>query len=390
MKIKTFYAKNMQAGLRLVKEQLGLDALILSSREFPAPGSGRNAAGVEIVAAVDGDANALVCPSEAACLTEALKVPALRRRAIPEPVDICSFSTPCCMETDRLPEPVSQDRRGTRVPEQAKPSDLFSPDRAPDRSPSNRTYQWLLSKQIDSSLAYRLLEDACATLPPEDRTNIELVQQAVVAAARKLVVLPPKGGDTPAKRIVFFVGPTGVGKTTSIAKLAARLALKQRKRIVLITLDGYRVGAVEQLRAYAGLMGVPFRFVQRSSELSQVINQYSQRDYILIDTIGHSPRNLQSLQELGRSLVTCGDVEGHLVVSATTKPFDIPEIITRFDCCAPDHLLFTKLDETRSLGLILNELVRTGRPLRYYSDGQCVPEDFHVASRDRIVDLVLN
>ncbi len=391
MKIKTFYAKNMQAGLRLIKEQLGPDALILSSREFPAPGSGRNAAGIEIVAAADRDSNAPECPSGDVCLAAEPRIPARSRAAIQEPEDHCSFSAPGCMEAERRVEPIAQDRPwGTRVPEQAKFPDSGSPDQFTDRLPSNRTYQWLLSKDIDSSLACRLLEDAWATLPLEDRGDTEVLRQAVAEAAQKLVAVPPQCGDTPAKRIVFFVGPTGVGKTTSIAKLAARLALKQHKKIVLISLDGYRVGAVEQLRTYAGLMGVPFRFVQSSSGLRQVIDEYSQRDYILIDTIGHSPRNLEPLRDFGRSLATCGDAEGHLVVSATTKPGDIPGIISRFDCCAPDHLLFTKLDETGSLGLILNELVRTGRPLRYYSDGQCVPEDFHIASRDRIVDLVLN
>ncbi len=391
MKIKTFYAKSMQAGLRLVKEQLGPDALILSSRQLPTPGAGRNAAGIEIVAAVDGDSNNLVCPSGTAYPTTLAKVPASRRGATLKLEDTCDFSTLGCRDADCQTKPISQDRRcRTCAPEEAKISDSHRLDPPADQLAASRTYQWLLSKEINSSLASRLLEDACSALPPEDRADTTVLQQAVVAAARKLVSVPSRGGDMPAKRIVFFVGPTGVGKTTSIAKLAAHLALKQRRRIVLITLDGYRIGAVEQLRTYAGFMGVPFRFVQSPSELRQVIDENSRRDYILIDTIGHGPRDPEVLRDLGLSLAMCGDVEGHLVVSATTKPGDIPEIMARFDCCAPDHLLFTKLDETRNLGPILNELVRTGLPLRYYSDGQRVPEDFHVANRDIIVDLVLN
>ncbi|NWG13359.1 MAG: flagellar biosynthesis protein FlhF [Acidobacteria bacterium] len=391
MKIRTIYAKSMQAGLRMVKEQLGPDALILSSREFPSPGSGRRATGIEIVAALDGEPEPQPSLLGEASTTAGQESEAPGRRPFTEPEDFCTFSARSFMEKDHREEPIPEDRtRCKRLEEEAPNPQPIRPDSATDAPLASRVYQWLLSKEISSSLASRLLEEACATLPFVDRAETAVLQQAVAAAARKLVAAPPEAGEAPAKRIVFFVGPTGVGKTTSVAKLAARLALKLRRKTGLITLDGYRIGAVEQLRAFAGLMGVPFRFVQAASELRRAIEEYAHRDYILIDTVGHGPRNPGPLRELGRLLSECGEAEGHLVVSAATKPADIPEIIMRFDCCAPDHLLFTKLDETRNLGPILDELVRTGRPVRYYSDGQRVPEDFHVASRDRIVDLVLN
>ncbi len=205
-----------------------------------------------------------------------------------------------------------------------------------------------------------------------------------------MIAVPPFEGTYPSKRVVVFIGPTGVGKTTSIAKLAARLALQERKKVVLFTLDGFRIGGAEQLKTYAGIMGIPFRFIGQPRDLQMAIQDFDQRDYVLIDTAGRSPKDSATLHELAEILRTWDDLERHLVLSATTKPCDLAEIIKRFEICAPDQLLFTKLDETAALGTILNELVRFGKPMSYYSDGQNVPEDFHLASREQIVDMVLN
>jgi flagellar biosynthesis protein FlhF len=214
--------------------------------------------------------------------------------------------------------------------------------------------------------------------------------RSVTNAALALVADPSTKNGMPAKRIVAFVGPTGVGKTTSIAKLAARLALQKNKKVVLMTLDGYRIGAIEQLRSYAGLMGIPFRFVDQVSELPQVIEENNQRDYILIDTAGHGPRDLESMRALASYLKKSDSIERHLVLSAATKPSDMREIMDRFEICQPDHLLFTKLDETSTPGPILNELVRTRKSFSYYSNGQRVPDDLHAVPRERIIDIMLN
>jgi flagellar biosynthesis protein FlhF len=190
--------------------------------------------------------------------------------------------------------------------------------------------------------------------------------------------------------VVVFVGPTGVGKTTSIAKLAARLALQEKKKVVLVTLDCHRIGAVEQLRSYAGLMGIPFRFVDHAPELSRVIEDNNQKDYILVDTAGRGPRDMESMLGLAVFLRKSDFIERHLVLSATTKSADMRRIMDQFETCRPDHLLFTKLDETSTPGPILNELVRTQKAFSYYSDGQRIPDDLHAAPRQQIIDLILN
>jgi flagellar biosynthesis protein FlhF len=157
-----------------------------------------------------------------------------------------------------------------------------------------------------------------------------------------------------------------------------------------MTLDGYRIGAIEQLRAYAGLMGIPFRFVDQVADLPRAFEENAQRDYILIDTAGHGPRDLESMCGLASFLKKSDFIERHLVLSAATKPSDMRETMDRFEMCLPDHLLFTKLDETSTPGPILNELVRTQKSFSYYSDGQRVPDDLHIVPREHIIDIVLN
>ncbi len=392
MKIKTFYAKNMQAALRLIKEQLGPDALILSSRQFPPAGPGRASNGFEVVAAVDDEGLAHQGPEVDSVLLSGGKRATERGDSrILRPEDTYAFSrvvAPLALNTGKPAEEALPVFSATGI--SGEPTVVAEGASICDEAPMQDFHRLLLSKEIEEPLASQLLEEARGCLHEEDRHSMPAIHRAVASAACNRIARSATPDGLPATRVVVFVGPTGVGKTTSIAKLAARLALKHRKKVVLLSLDGYRIGAVEQLKTYAGLMGMPFRFVRDVAELSRAIGECAQRDFILVDTPGHGPRNAGPVLALGRFLATFKDAECHLVMSATTKPRDIPEITSRFQCCEPDHLLFTKLDETTSLGPIFNELVRTGKPSRYYSDGQRVPEDFHAAPPERIVNLVLN
>jgi flagellar biosynthesis protein FlhF len=212
----------------------------------------------------------------------------------------------------------------------------------------------------------------------------------VAEAACRLLPNSPCRDGLPGKRVVTFVGPTGVGKTTAAAKLGARLVLERKKSVLLMTTDTCRIGAIEQLRTYAGLMGLPFRLVNQVADLPKMLEESSQRDYVLIDTAGRGQRDLASVRELLEFLRQAPEIERHLVLSATTKSVDMHEIVDRFAVCNPDHLLFTKLDETSTFGPLFNELVRTQKPLSYFTDGQRVPEDLHVAQKDQIVDILLN
>ncbi len=399
MKIKTFYAKTMAEALREVKKELGHDALLLSTKEIPnRSGVGAGASGYEVVAAIEAPNDRdLVSLNRAAQARAAAAIPAPpeHRPAAQESVEaVQTVYSRASIRRSVATKPAGSPpvRKAGVRPVQAPKRIVPGPE---TKSPitdatSAALFSDLVSSGVQEWLARRLLADGQKYLAPKQKRTRAALLRSVIHAAENLVAPAPSEDGMPGKRVVVFVGPTGVGKTTSIAKLAARLALQKRKKIVLMTLDGYRIGAIEQLRTYAGLMGIPFRFVGDIADLPKAIKEQGQRDFILIDTAGRAPRDLAEMQDLAKFMKESADMERHLVLSATAKASDMKEIVERFEICKPDHLLFTKLDETTSLGPILNELVRSRKALSYYSDGQRVPEDLHAAPKEQIVDMVLN
>ncbi len=190
-------------------------------------------------------------------------------------------------------------------------------------------------------------------------------------------------------RIVALVGPTGVGKTTTIAKLAAVHALQKKVRVGLVTIDNFRVGAVEQLKNYALIMGVPLAVAATPEELDQVLTSFSDKELILIDTPGRSPRDREQLAELKGFLETRFAIETHLCLAATTRDRELQETIERFGMLPVNRLLFTKLDESESFGCLVNMLMQHKQQLSYVTDGQRVPEDIAVATGKKLAAMIL-
>jgi flagellar biosynthesis protein FlhF len=394
MKIKTFYTKTMSEALRQIKSHLGPEALLLSTKEVPRrSGIWGSSSGFEVVAAVDNseDIDVFSPSHEHRPEVETASEPA-PAKDLPDEVVMDSYTpatiaknAPAAKAKSTKPRKRSF-KAGVDVSTEI-PSDLVFPFKG---RAAVCLFEDLVKCGVDSTLARELLANAMDSLTAGQRRSRPALIRSATRAALALVADPATQNGMPEKKVVAFVGPTGVGKTTSIAKLAARLALQQKKKVLLMTLDGYRIGAIEQLRSYAGLMGIPFRFVDQVTELPKALEENTQRDYILIDTAGHGPRDLDSMRALATYLKKSEFIERHLVLSAATKPSDMREIMDRFEICHPDHLLFTKLDETSTPGPILNELVRTRKSFSYYSNGQRVPDDLHAVPRERIIDIVLN
>jgi flagellar biosynthesis protein FlhF len=395
MKIKTFYAKTMAEALQQIKASLGPDALLLSTKEIARrSGVWGKSSGFEVVAATDNaDEIDVFYPSEKADLENA--------RVDPPQQDVTQSSQKDSYSEIYSPSTLAKNalvasRRRTK----AKRNDF---DATPEISLeivaekgfpfkgriSLGLYQDLIQSGVDEPLARTLITSALDSLSSGQRRSRAALMRSLCQATLDRISLPSNENGMPGKRVVAFVGPTGVGKTTSLAKLAAHLALQKKMKVILMTLDGCRIGAVEQLRCYAGLMGIPFRFVDDVSDLPQAIEENNQRDCILIDTAGRGPRDLAGMQPLADYLKRSEQIEKHLVLSASTKPSDLRNIVDQFEICRPDHLLFTKLDETSSPGPILNELVRTGKCFSYYTDGQRVPDDLRAAPREHFMDIVL-
>lgn len=190
-------------------------------------------------------------------------------------------------------------------------------------------------------------------------------------------------------QVATFLGPTGVGKTTTLAKLAARMLIWEKKRVALVTTDTYRIGATEQLKTYGEILGVPVEVVMTPRELRQALDRHRDKDAVLIDTPGRSPRNPIYRQELLSYLASAQPSDTFLVLSCTTKNRDLLRIAESYQEFKVNKLIFTKLDETSSLGPILNVIRATGLPVAYLSNGQNVPDDLVAASPLELARLIV-
>jgi flagellar biosynthesis protein FlhF len=190
-------------------------------------------------------------------------------------------------------------------------------------------------------------------------------------------------------QVAAFIGPTGVGKTTTIAKLSAELSLKHKKRVGIISIDSYRIGAIEQLRTYADIMGLPCLPAFSADDFQYAMTRMKNRDIILVDTAGQSPLDMDRMRELGRLMAGSTDINNHLVLSATMKREDMLEAARNFSILSPRSYVFTKVDETRTRGSLIDQVMEQPLPVSYITNGQRVPEDIMGATQKRILQLVI-
>lgn len=189
-------------------------------------------------------------------------------------------------------------------------------------------------------------------------------------------------------KTVALVGPTGVGKTTTIAKLAAHFALVEKKRVGLLTMDTYRIAAVEQLKTYSQIIDIPVKVAYNQPDLERAMREFTDCDLVLVDTAGRSQKNIMQVSELKSMLETLG-CETHLVLNASTKERDLADQIEKFSHTGADRILFTKLDETTTYGTVYSAAVKSGMAVSYMTTGQKVPEDIEVANGAKLAAMVL-
>ncbi len=195
--------------------------------------------------------------------------------------------------------------------------------------------------------------------------------------------------DSGESNVIVVVGPTGVGKTTTLAKLGAYFGVFQKKKVKFISIDTYRVGAIQQLKLYADIMEIPFAKVNNVEELRMELHA-DQCDLILVDTTGRSQKNLDEIRDIKKYLdVIQSKVHVALAISATTKYKDLVEILEKFDILNYTNIIITKLDETNSLGQVISAISPKKRTLSYVTFGQSVPEDIEEASKEKLFDMVL-
>jgi flagellar biosynthesis protein FlhF len=416
MQVKRFEGTDMQDVLRLVKHELGPHAVILSTRQVRKSKGTFGMFGrpmVEVTAAVDREAESL---AESAALPQR---PATRPR-VPEAPAAPEWSTREVAGMVRALDPLQRDMDHIKeqlqhllAREQLEPQrhhfslerefatvrkmvehllrtqqDSRGPLFVPAVMPF---YQRLLASGMEETLARRLIERAQNSMAKEKLTHEDYVESAVADTVMKVTPvcgpLPvPPGRQT----VAAFVGPTGVGKTTTIAKLAAHYALGEKKKVALLTIDTYRIAAVEQLRIFAKIIDLPLEVVMSASELERNLAHHRDKDVLLIDTAGRSQRDTTQMAELASCFAHSKRAGVHLVLSATASLQNLTDIVERFRPLSLESLIFTKLDESNTFGGILSTALQTHLPLSYLTTGQRVPEDIEAATPERVVDLILN
>jgi flagellar biosynthesis protein FlhF len=351
MRIKSFVADDVRQALALVREEMGDDAVVLDTRsvravKFLGMGSREQ---VEVMAGVD--------EQPVAILPEVEPVPAVAApvRVPDEPDGAADQQRALWEELRRIK---NQMNAGA---EEANP--------------------WIRMLK-DRGISPELLD-----LPREvfaavhDRAGLVRMLSDVMS---KHTAAPSVSGS-----VIALVGPTGVGKTTTLAKLAARYALHEGKRVAIITCDTFRIGGIEQIRVYARILNVPLEVVASPADMEQAIAKHSDADVILIDTIGRSQRNAPHLGELKELLAPAKPTEIYLVVSAGSSPSVQMDVVKSFSVLSPNRLVISKTDESDLLGCIVSLPIATGLPISCITNGQNVPDDLRMGESDLLADLVV-
>ncbi|HNP59589.1 MAG TPA: flagellar biosynthesis protein FlhF [Nitrospirales bacterium] len=424
MKLKRFEALSLQEALQAVKAELGPEAVIVSSRRIQKGGGLFGLLSqsiIEVTAAVDRSSQAEVEPARVDRSFQSLlakrfvpdaptppppPVPIKADHGFSEALQVANALDPMTQhlhamhqEIQRLREeqqdpervlgPLRQELEGLRiVVGQVLGSQM---DKRVEGLPGDLmdVYQSLVSQGVNPQTAHHLVRAVVETLGTAGIGNREAMKSLLWERMEEAVAVSgPAVSKHYGQKVMMLVGPTGVGKTTTIAKLAG-LARQQddHRRTVLITLDTYRVAAVEQLRVFAKILKIPLEVAVSHKDFMECMGRHQHADLLLIDTAGRSPKDQAGYDEL--LAITRGQVhvETHLVLAAPMAELVQMETIRRYQSVPIHKLIITKLDEVSMGGGLYNVLSQTGLPVSYLSAGQRVPEDLEVATRTRLVEL---
>lgn len=362
MIIKKYLVKNMNEAMARIKLDLGSDAIIISQRKVRQKG-------------FLGFFSSKVIEVTAASESEQIKVP--KKDITPKPMvnnaQVKTRSDSHKYDGENLNEEVVSMKNMIR--------DIYeNVNKVKDSDPLKAYKDFLETLDISKDLEEEILRDLRSYEIGEnvDKSIIRTILSNKVSVDQELD-----------KGIKVFVGPTGVGKTTTIAKLAGKYVLNHKKKVGLITIDTYRIGAVEQLKTYAEIMNLPFRVVFNLNQMEEAIESMGDCDLILIDTTGRSSKNLMQIQELRAFVEKTRTSNISLVLSATTKWRDIENIVEGYSVLKFTNLILTKLDETNTYGAILDTLVKSKVPLSYVTVGQNVPEDIKTLEKTKLISMIL-
>lgn len=432
MQVRVFEATDMASGLKMVKKELGPNALILSTRTVRGGKFGLVGKPVlEITAAIDADyPQGQHGPSQ----DQPAPAPGTRRTTgfrgvVDDSVDEFLLQQTAATAADHRPTDRIQENRGVAAAAGAQPdlqnevnelkdlvknlagkiADLAEKEQSPKNpSPPNiktpgfanrrdsaaihgdGILSLLIARGINVEASRTIAGFLRESLTDQEQGDSQTVMAAILATIEKLIqVDPPAFARRSEQQRLALVGPTGVGKTTTLAKIAAAYLSRYSNSIALITIDTYRIAAVEQLKVYGEIMHLPVDVVITPDQLKKAIDRHADKELILIDTAGRSPRDSFCIDELAAFLRPELNIDKHLVLSATTRELELLDAIERFQSLGITHTIFTKIDECANLGILLNVQLQNANPLSYLTNGQRVPEDLLEASPKIAAELIM-
>ena len=347
MFVKSFFAASVEDALAQGSRELGPEALLVQTRKSPL--EARHLGEYEVVLAAS--------PSSPV-----------------ETVAPAAAATPIAREVAEMRRQIDAMRRSIAYGTVAAPRWL---------APSSLTahlYTLLIESEVASPLAEQITEAVSTDAGPTADFD-QILVCAAAAIEERFRVDNTLGRPDTTERVVALVGPPGAGKTTTLAKLAVIHGLAARRPVALISADHYRIAAADQLRTYAAILGVSFELAETPRALAQALELHRGKELILIDTPGLASSDLDQGAELAAFLRSHPAIDTHLVLSASTRSADLTRAVDRFEIFQPAKLLFTRLDETATLGPVLNEAWRTRRPVSFLTTGQQVPEHLEPASK---------
>jgi flagellar biosynthesis protein FlhF len=378
MNLKTYRADSMKEALTRVRRDFGADAVIVATRQVRK----RRLFGLRTRSLVEVTASDTMPPAPAVADAR----PSMRAYASTSSDSAAASAIPASLSPSidhRLePRPWEIEHSSIQGPLQQVVSVLPSAVLGP--------YSQLIADDMPEFLARRLMHTVAHSLAPDRLDQPEQVRATLLQAVEECIhVAPPIQIVTGTRRVVALVGPTGAGKTTTLAKLAATLKLEHGVRLGLLTLDTYRIAAVEELRTYSQIIGAPFAAASQPSDLPRALDELGMVDLVFIDTAGCSPRDAPKIRDLAEFLLPVRPDEIHLVLSAVSSQQHLRAAVEQFATVAVNRMILTKLDEAAGLGGILGLLVLPHQPLSYVTSGQAVPEDIESVDRTRLARLIL-
>lgn len=404
MKLKTFTAPTYAEAFKKVKEEVGEDAVIISSREIKKKTLTSNGL-YEIVVAIEDEKN--IKPRKNMSDEEHLNEVMLKLSSAAKEISSLSKETIPIKEEPKVKksdcnndEIISLKNQVLQISDtikllQATVWEIAHKEEIEIPPEFSEIYALSKASGMNEKHLNEIMRLTIKYMPLKMRKNRETIKRYFHTLLKKMIPIRIEREITPPhKKIMMFVGPTGVGKTTNIAKLAARYAYKlsRRYKVGIITLDTYRIGAVEQLMTYAKMMRLPIETVVDPNDFEEALNILKHNDYILIDTVGSSQHDKEKIEKLQSflNINTYSEISVNLVLSAVTKYEDLMDIYKNFSILPIDTFIFTKLDETKTYGNIFSLLLEVKKPISYFSIGQEVPDDLIVANSDYLLKGILN